>query len=113
MIFKTWIGRLKNHGNGGCPFSHQKWKVHGAYNLLNFAGDGRNLLVDKVVKLEDINTELPKILEQIGIPMPKEIPKVNMGKYGTKGKNIKKYYDRETRKRVQKLYKWDMKKFGY
>ena len=111
--FKIWISRLKNQGNGGCAFSDQKWKVHGAYNLLNFAGDGRNLLVDKVVKLENIDAELPHILKRLGIHTPDKIPKGNIGKYGTKGKNIKNYYDKETRKRVQKLYKWDFKKFGY
>lgn len=112
--FRKYIGRLKNHGDGGCLEKDDKWKVHGAYSILNFAGDGTNLLVDQVVPLSQINHELPKLLQKLGLPnVPTSIPRHNIGRYGSKGRDWKTYYDADTKKKVAQLYHWELDKFGY
>ena len=113
MPFSAWVKRLKPSGDGGCPFPDQKWKVHGAYSLLNFAGDGKRLLVDKVIKLGNLNAELPIIFKQLGIPVPQQIPRSNIGSYGRKGRNWRSYYDQNLKRIVQKLYGWELKEFHY
>lgn len=113
--FKTYIAKLKNHGDAGYPDEiDNKWKINGAYSLLNFAGNGKELLVNQVIPLTEINNELPKLLKQLGIPdIPKTIPKHNIGTYGAKGRNWKDYYDTNTKAKVAKLYHWEIKQYKY
>jgi len=115
--FKDWVLKLKPKNSNS---SIQKWKTNGAYSLLNFAGDGTNLLVDCVLKMEEIDTELPKVFQCIGIcgnDTKPSIPKLNEGKYTVPklGNNWRKYYnnDPEIKRRVKKLYSWELKQYNY
>lgn len=118
MPFRTYLSKLKNHGSGGMPGGAQddKWKVNGVYSLLNFAGDGEELLVDQVIKLEDMNSELPKLFTKLGIPPPSKIPRRNIGNYSTKtgkGRDWKEYYDKQTSDKIKQLYGWELAKYNY
>jgi hypothetical protein len=114
--FNKWIMTIQNNGNGGYKGDpSRKWRINGAYSLLNFAGDGKKLLVDKVIKLSDIDTEFPKILQQLGIPIDDTtitIPTQNIGKY-KQIKNWKKYYNEKCKQRVYELYSQDLKHYNY
>jgi hypothetical protein len=114
--FNQWIMKVKNHGDGGYTQDNtKKWRIHGAYSLMNFVGDGKKLLVDRVIKLSDINIEFPKILQQLGIPFEHTdiiIPKINVGKYKHK-KHWKTYYDQPSKKKVIALYGDDLINYNF
>jgi hypothetical protein len=113
--FNKWLMQIKNHGNGGySEDDSKKWRIHGAYSLLNFAGNGKKLLVDKVIKLSEIDVEFPKVLAQLGIPIPNNInvPTQNIGKY-TQKKHWKTYYDDQSKKCIQNLYGNELKTYNY
>ena len=69
------------------------------------------LLVNKVIKLEDIDRELIPTLTKINLPGIEniEIPKVNIRKH----QKYIDYYDEESIELVQKLYKYDIEHFNY
>lgn len=116
--FKEWLKTLKNKGDGGCLNPNHKWKIYGAYSLINFISDKSGcVLVDKIIKLEDIDKVLPKMLfKKFGIRI-KKIPKTNQGKYKsqkkTSDRKYRKYYDDESRKIVENLYSYELDTFNY
>mgnify|MGYP006279717631 CR=1 FL=1 len=66
-----------------------------------------NLMVDFIGKVENLNEDIDKVFEIIGING--KIPHLNK----TKRKKYKKYYTEETKKIVEGLYKKDIENFGY
>lgn len=95
--------------------STNKWKINGLMPLLQFAGDGTKLLVDRVLCLETIDKELPAIFAQLKLPLPTVVPKLNIGHYRVPVKlnNWHKYYDEATKKRVKKMYRWEIREYNY
>lgn len=115
--FKDWIFKQKNKANSACI---DKWKSNGVYSLLNFAGNGSELLVDCVLRLEDnFDKELQNVFQKIGLPqlqLPQTIPKLNVAKYHlpSYGSDWRKYYtDPATKIKMKELYGWEMKEYKY
>jgi len=110
--FRRWVRTVATDGRGGGGPDDQRWQRYGTYALGAYVGDGRgNELVDRVVRLEDIDTALPRVLAEIGLPPDSaaEIPIVNAG-----GRtNYRRYYDPATVDYVGSLYRDDIERFGY
>lgn len=113
--FPHWVENINSNTKTDKVLSMGKWKINGLLPLLQFAGNGTNLLVDKVVCLENIDTELPAIFKQLGITVPASIPKLNVGHYRVPVKlnDWHKYYDETTKQRVKKIYKWEIVEYRY
>lgn len=110
--FRAWVRTLDPDGRGAAePGVDRSVRKVGAYTWLGFAGDDSGeVLVDEVLRLEDIQEALPPLLERLEIPAPERIPHVGKGRYrgGYRG-----YYDSATRDLVGELYAGDIERFGY
>ena len=67
-------------------------------------------MVDKIIKLEDFEEEVPVLFSKLNLPQLKSIVKKNVGR---KSKKSKEYYDDELISVVQERYSWELKKFNY
>ncbi len=110
--FRAWVRTLDPEGRGaGAPGLDASVIRSGAFSFAGFAGDeaGRPL-VDEVIKLEEIESRLPPLLEGLGVPLPHRVPRTGRGRY--RGSH-RAYYDDETRELVGTLYEADIERFGY
>ncbi len=110
--FQVWVRTLDPDGGGGVtPGLNASVIRLGAFSFIGFAGDedGRPL-VDEVIKLEEIESALPPVLERLGVPLPRRFPRAGRGRY--RG-GYRAYYDDETRELVEELYNADIERFGY
>ena len=76
-------------------------------NVVDQNGDS---LVDKVIRLEDFNKEIPSLFSTLNLPKLDGIVKKNVGR---KLKKTQEYYDDELVSLVQQRYSWELKKFNY
>ena len=67
-------------------------------------------MVDKIIKLEDLEEEVPALFLKLNLPQLKSIVKKNVGR---KSKKNQEYYDDELISVVQERYSWELKKFSY
>ena len=110
--FKEWLYQTRPYGRGAGGPPDQRWQMYGTYSIANYILDENGVtLVDEVVKLEEINKQLPVVLDRIGLPhaMDLNIPHINArasGKYT-------EYYDDESRELVYERYKYDIDRFRY
>ena len=74
------------------------------------SGDG-TLLVDFVGRYENLMGDFYKIINAIEVPLMM-LPKHNMGKEG-KNRDYKKYYTESSRQMIERIFKKDLKHFGY
>lgn len=99
------------------------WTSNGQLSFYNFIHDSEgNMLVDEVIKLEQIDTDLPKVLAKLGIKV-KKVPKENVSEYRKRlqrahDKHRRKFYYRahyteQTRKMVRNKYRWEIVTYGY
>ncbi len=110
--FRAWVRTLDPGGGNGAALEMAKGVIRfGALSYVGFAGDeaGRPL-VDEVIKLEEIESHLPPVLERLGLPVPSRVPRTGRGRY--RG-SYRAYYDDETRELVGSLYEEDIERFGY
>ena len=108
--FKKWFIKTLPYGRGGGGAIYHRWRRYGTYSLENFIKDDNGtIIVDKVIKLEDFNTELPLVFKNIGIKKIK-ILKKNVGK---KRKKTQDYYDKDLISIIKNRYSWELKKFNY
>jgi len=110
--FRTWVRTLDPGGRGAvAPGLESSVIRFGAFSFIGFAGDedGRPL-VDEVIKLEEIESALPPVLERLGLPVPQRLPQTGRGRY--RG-SYRAYYDDETRELVGELYAADIERFSY
>jgi len=111
--FTDWLYTIKPYGPGAGGEDWKRWQKYGSYSLDNFASDGAgNMLVNKVIRLEDIDRELMPFLAEIGLPGIEKInvPHVNRR---TKLVHYTEYYTSEAEKHVEKLYEFDIREFHY
>ena len=101
--FPRWLETVKTHMNP--RLKH----VSTACSFETFACDRGALLVDAVIKLEEVDKELPPVLERIGLPPQTRLPHVNT----TRHPHYQNYYDDRMRAYVQQLYVEDIERFGY
>lgn len=110
--FRRWLRSVRPDGSGGGGPEDQRWKVYGTYSLRSFAGDeDGNLLVDEVLRLEDIETALPATLREIGLEevAEKQIPRANTRRHPPHPE----YYDEATVDLVRRRYAYEIERFGY
>jgi hypothetical protein len=126
--FKEWLLTIdnKNRGAEGItgrgaresllsknqPFPNANWRIYGSYSIDNYIMDeSKNILVNKVIKLENIDQELIPTLIKLNLPGIEniEIPKVNIRQH----KKYIDYYDKESIEIVRKLYIYDIEHFNY
>ena len=113
--FQAWLRTIDpNFGGSGhvAPAKIENGVIRfGALSYVGFAGDedGRPL-VDEVIKLEEIESGLPPVLERLGVPLPPRVPRTGRGRY--RG-GYRAYYDDESREYVGALYAEDIERFGY
>ncbi len=110
--FEQWLQSIDTGGRGAGGPDNQRWQVYGAYSIKNYIFDeDETLLVDEVIKLEEINQRLPALLKHIGIPDAENlsIPFVNR-------RSLKKYadyYTTSTDKLIQEKYDYDIQQYQY
>lgn len=126
--FKNWLLTIQNNNRGAegkngrgsregfftvrRNLPNNSWRIYGSYSIDNYIMDkSRNILVDKVIKLENIDRELITTLAKLNLPGVEsiEIPKVNIRKH----QSYIDYYDEESIKIVRKLYQYDIEHFNY
>ena len=109
--FNKWFLNTISYGIGGGGKDYQRWRKYGTYSLKNFISDKNgNILVDKVIRLEDFDVEIPQLFEKLKLPKLKSIVKKNVG---SKRKKTYEYFDKELESIVKKRYSWDLKKYNY
>jgi hypothetical protein len=107
--FSSWLRSTSTGGSGGG--GHMRWRRYGTYSMMNFAGDGQSLLVDEVLRMEDMNEGLRAILRQLSLPNAEtvEIPHANKRDH----KPYAQYYDDGLRELVAERYADDIRTYGY
>jgi hypothetical protein len=104
--FKHWLTTLVPYGRiAGGP-------RNSACSIEHFVmGANRKILVDKIIRLEDIQTDLMPTLQKIGLPLvkPLQIPQLNVMRH----KHYTTYYDYISIELVRKLYAYDIEHFHY
>lgn len=110
--FKQWLSQSKADGRGAGGPSDQRWQVYGAYSIANYILDKNgNELVDDVIKLEEIDTKLPKLLARIGIVDADNLVIPHINRRGSK-KYID-YYDAQSKALIADRYSYDIARFNY
>lgn len=126
--FKEWLLTIDNKNRGAegekgqgtresffsknNPFPNKSWRIYGSYSIDNYImDDSRNILVDKIIKLENIERDLIPILSKLNLPGIEKtiVPKTNIRKH----KKYIEYYDKESIETVRKLYEYDIEHFNY
>ena len=109
--FKKWLTLTKVNKEGGGGNDYRRWRKYGTYSLENLIyDDKKKILVDQIIKLEDIENDVPELFSKLGLPKIKKIVKKNVGK---KYKKTQEYYDEELVSLVQQRYSWEINKFNY
>src|SRR5690606_14183544 len=83
-------------------------QIHFKSQLFWIADNKSKIKVDHIIKFEDINTELPKLLLKCKI-QPKDLMVYN--KMGTN--NYKDFYTDKSIKKVAEIYSKEINKFGF
>ena len=110
--FQHWVRTISTDGPGAGGRPDQGWQRYGTYSARAYFGDGQGReLVDLLIRLENIDRDLPPTLERMGLPRAGEleIPKLNVSKSAP----YQDFYDRATADYVRDLYAEDIDRFGY
>jgi len=89
--------------------AHRRIAMHIAPIWSDITDLDGNLLVDQIFKLENINSDIEIIYEKIGTNIP-SLSKANVNR---KDNAYRKYYNKTTRKLMEKVYGDDIEKLGY
>lgn len=113
MDFKDWLYSTQAYGIGGGGADYQRWRKYGAYSIEHYIKDEEgNILVDKVMRLEDIQKKLRPFLSALGLPNIEERTLNHSNKREHK-KHYSQYYDSNTRAYVAENYRYDIINYGY
>ena len=70
-----------------------------------------DFLVQDILQFEQLHTQLPAYLHQIGISLSADqIPRLNASR---NRRSYRDYYDAETKARIGQLYRYEIERFGY
>lgn len=113
--FSEWLYTMQPNGLGGdtdmtCP---KLWKKYGAYSIEHYIkDDSGNILVDKVLRLEDINHKLIPYLTALHIPIDirQKLPYKNQRQVAM---GFQEYDSARTANHVRHLYHYDIVNYGY
>lgn len=110
--FRRWLRTVHPNGPGAGGPPDQRWRVYGTYSIRRYAGDSEGrLLVDRIIRLEDIRTDLPAVLERLGLEeaAARGIPRINTRRYAS----YESFYDEPATERVRSLYREEIERFDY
>lgn len=110
--FEKWLDTVETDGNGLGGNPAQKWRKYGCYTIDNYVNDVDDTpLVDEVLRLEQLATELPPVLARLGLPDVDaiEIEHINARTH----KPYAEYYTGSSIDRVREMYAADIDRFGY
>lgn len=111
--FKEWLPNICASGDGAGGESWQRWRRYGAWSIKNFISDSDGqILVDKILRVEDLDCMLIPHLKKIGLDIPngKNPEHKNLGNYK---QHYSAYYDEQTKALVAKNYQFDIEHFKY
>lgn len=111
--FAEWVDTIAADGAGGGGEDWQRWRKYGAYSLECYANDEDGTpLVDEVVRLEALESELKPLLARLALPgvLERPIPRRNDR---SQGERYAGYYDDRSRELVASLYRAEIERFGY
>ncbi len=97
--------------NDYVDFRYEKYKQGNNITQKSFLMDEKdNLIVDKYIKLENINEEFQEIIQKLGLPNNSRIPHINK----TSGKtNWTDYYSKDSLKKIREICSEDFEFFDY
>jgi len=111
--FSKWLESTASYGNGALTNDKQsRARKYGSYSLENLILDkDSNLLVNKVIKLEQLKEELPSFLKTLDIHIHGfQIPVINTRP--SKSLLTDVYTDNAVQI-IEKRYKWELDEFNY
>lgn len=111
--FDQWLLSVEPCGIGGGGEDWQRWRKYGAYSIKHYiSDDSGRVLVDDVLRLEDVEFAFKPFLDRLGLP---GVGSRKLGHYN-KGKSSDRYvqyYSDETAAHVANLYRYDIEEYGY
>ncbi|MEM9821051.1 MAG: sulfotransferase family 2 domain-containing protein [Bacteroidota bacterium] len=111
--FKEWLYTIRPDGSGGGGEDHHRWRKYGAYSIEHYIKDGNgNILVDKIIRMEDIQKALRPFLAAMGLPKVYDAP-LNHSNKGKRKQVYQKYYDEESKAYVHEWYRYDIVNYDY
>ncbi len=110
--FQNWLYTIKPYGTGGGG-TNELWRRHGAYSIEYFIKDDKgNILVDRVFRLEDIDSLFIPYLISLGLPLSPHSKIIRKNIVNQNGV-YQNYYNDETVAYVKNLYQYDIVNFDY
>jgi hypothetical protein len=103
------------HPKAGMPFKENefiKWlRLMGNENQMRFLKIDNKVLVDKILRYENLKKDLPEIFTKLGIPKNEinNLPVINKSKRGL----YQKYYNELSKKLVQEMFSEEIELFNY
>lgn len=107
--FEDWITTLSHE----CADDRLRWRKYGVFSLEHFVKDrSGNVLVDRVIRTEDLDRELVPALRALGLPVAADatIPRHNHS--GAGSRYVEAYSDRSA-DLVRDLFRYEVVHFGY
>ena len=111
--FKHWLRFTKPDGIGGGGAPWERWRRYGAWSATTFLADAHgDCLVDRVMRLEDLQDELLPYLESLGLTgvSASELPHVNRR---SQGDDYRHWYDDESASWISDRYRVDIERWHY
>jgi len=96
VSFKTFINR---------------WKLQSNYNL--YTSLTGNIIVDKIIKYDNLNEELTSVFTQLGIPFSGQLSVKAKSHYRKDKRNYRDYYNNNTKDIVGNKFKREIKLLGF
>ena len=113
LEFSDWVYTIKPCGSGGGGEAWERWRCYGAYSIEHFIKDeAGNILVDKVLRLEDIDASLVPYLRAMGLPVAAKTVIAHKNRHGA-GRRYRDYYSDDSAAHVADLYRYDIVHYGY
>lgn len=111
--FPAWVQSVRPYDEGGGGQPWERWRRYGAYSIEHFIKDeSGGVLVDKVLRLEDIDDVLLPFLAAVGLPVA-AAGAVERSNRGKRTRPYTGYYTPAAVEHVRQLYRYDIVHYGY
>lgn len=108
--FASWLASTRPDGRGGGGWPHQRWRRYGAWSTRAWAFDPNGApLVNHILRLENLQDDLPAVLQALALPRPAEIPHENQ----RDPRPFHQYYDTASSGLITKRYAWEIETYHY
>lgn len=85
----------------------------GAFDQYSFIENDRNIEFDFIGKFENIQEDMNKIYDIVGVENKSKLPHINSSTNNLDRQNFLQYYDKESIKIINELFSRDFKNFNY